>query len=237
MLGAVALVLLVACANVASLLLARGAARQRELALRTALGASRGRVVRLVLTESLVLGLLGGVLGVAIAAAGVPLLVRLVPQSAQNLVRLQLDPVVLLFALAVALVTAVVFGLSPALVAVAGRGPAALHDAARSSTAGAQPAGLPAPAGDRRDGARAGAARRRRPARQELPADAQRRSGLPAGERVSMSVNLPLPAYLEPARRIAMRAKRSASSSTFPASPRRRSSHGCRCGRAAARAV
>src|SRR4029453_1127398 len=92
MLGAVALVLLVAGANVASLPLARGGARQRELALRTALGASRGRVVRLVLTESLVLGLVGGVLGVAIAGAGVPLLVRLVPQSAQNLVRRQPHP-------------------------------------------------------------------------------------------------------------------------------------------------
>jgi putative ABC transport system permease protein len=136
MLGAVGLVLLVACANVASLLLARGAARQRELAVRTALGASRGRVVRLVLTESLVLGLLGGALGVALAAACFPLLVRLVPESAQNLVRLQLDPAVLLSAVAVALVTSVVFGLSPALVAVAGRGAAALHDAVRSSTAG-----------------------------------------------------------------------------------------------------
>ena len=136
MLGAVGLVLLVACANVASLLLARGAARQRELAVRTALGASRGRIARLVLTESLVLGLLGGALGIALAAACFPLLVRLVPESAQNLVRLQLDPAVLLFAVAMALVTSVVFGLSPALVAVAGRGAAALHDAARSSTAG-----------------------------------------------------------------------------------------------------
>jgi putative ABC transport system permease protein len=136
MLGAVALVLMVACANVASLLLARGAARQRELAVRSALGASRNRVVRLVLTESLVLGLAGGGLGTALAAAGVPLLMRLVPESAQNLVRLRLDPVVLVFALGVALVTAVVFGLSPALVAVAGRGAAALNEAARASSAG-----------------------------------------------------------------------------------------------------
>ncbi len=136
MLGAVALVLLVACANVASLLLARGAARQREIAVRTALGASRGRLARLVLTESLVLGLLGSGLGIALAGACVPLLVRLVPESAQNLVRLRLDPLVLVFALATALVTSLVFGLSPAFVAMAGRGAAALHDAARASTAG-----------------------------------------------------------------------------------------------------
>ncbi|MFI4942121.1 MAG: ABC transporter permease [Burkholderiales bacterium] len=203
MLGAVALVLLVACANVASLLLARGAARQRELALRTALGASRGRVVRLVLTESLVLGLVGGVLGVAIAGAGVPLLVRLVPRSAQNLVRLQLDPVVLLFALAVALVTAVVFGLSPALVAVAGRGTAALHDAARSSTAGRSRRGF------QRllvTGETALALMLLAGAGLLVKSFLRMRSvdpGFQAASVVSMSVNLPLPAYLEGARRIA----------------------------------
>jgi len=203
MLGVVALVLLVACANVASLLLARGAARQRELALRTALGASRGRVVRLVLTESLVLGLVGGALGVAIAGAGAPLLVRLVPASAQNLVRLQLDPVVLLFALAVALATAVVFGLSPALVAVAGRGAAALHDAARSSTAGRSRRGFQRALVTAETALAlmllAGAGL--------LVKSFVRMRSVDPGFRpasvVSMSVNLPLPAYVESARRIA----------------------------------
>jgi predicted permease len=115
LLGAVGLVLLIACANIASLLLARAVSRERELAMRSALGASRARLVRQCLTESGVLGIVGGVLGVAFAAVALRPFVMLWPGALPRADFVQLDWRVLLFALVVSLTSSLLFGVAPAL--------------------------------------------------------------------------------------------------------------------------
>lgn len=115
LLGAVSLVLLVACANVSNLLLARGVRRRGELAIRAALGAGRGRLVRQMLVETGLLAVVGGGAGLLLAAWSLPALLRLAPASIPRIDETGLDPVVLGFTLVVSLLTGVVFGLLPAL--------------------------------------------------------------------------------------------------------------------------
>jgi putative ABC transport system permease protein len=146
-LGAVLFVLLIACANLTNLLLARGAARQKEIAVRSALGASRGRLTTQLLTESLVLGLLGGAAGVALAAllirAAIPLLPVAIPFTAEITLNLR----VLAFAAAIALAVSAIVGVLPALRLSASsasealstsRGSSARHDFIRRCIVGAE---------------------------------------------------------------------------------------------------
>ena len=115
LLGAVMFVLLIACANVATLFLVRGGSRSKEVALRIALGASRGRIISQMMTESSVLAVLGGVLGLALAVAGIGGMSRLIPADVLSGATVNLNGAVLLFAAGVVMLAAFIFGLAPAL--------------------------------------------------------------------------------------------------------------------------
>ena len=134
LLGAVSLILLIACANVASLMLARAVSRDRELAMRVALGAGRSRLVRQCLTESSVLAIGGGALGVALAAIGIRPFVTFWPGSLPRAEEVQLDWHVLVFALGASLASGLLFGLAPALRAPARELEKTLRAGARSVT-------------------------------------------------------------------------------------------------------
>jgi len=137
LLAAVAVVLLIACVNIAGLMLARGAVRTRELGIRAALGASRGRLVRQLLTESLVLSVAGGVLGVALGSAALKSLITIMPDQLPRWVRFSLDTRFLLFSIGVSVTAAVLFGLWPALEASRVDVRGALHDASARTSASA----------------------------------------------------------------------------------------------------
>ena len=115
LLAAVAFILLIACANIANLLLSRAAGRQREIALRAALGAARGRIVRQLLTESATLAIAGGVMGILLAEGNFRFLGNLIPDDLSRTVSITLDLPILAFAILISLVSTFVFGLAPAL--------------------------------------------------------------------------------------------------------------------------
>jgi predicted permease len=115
LLGAVALILLIACANVANLMLSRAATREKEISIRSALGAGRSRIARQLLTESVVLASLGGLLGLAFAAAGISLLKFTMPADTPRLMDVHLDWRVLTFTGGLSVLTGLIFGLAPAL--------------------------------------------------------------------------------------------------------------------------
>ncbi|HSJ16004.1 MAG TPA: ABC transporter permease [Longimicrobiales bacterium] len=136
---AVAFVLLIGCANVANLLLARAAAREREIALRTVLGAGRWRIIRQLLTESVVLALVGGGLGVLLSIWGVKWLLTIMPENLPMVDRVALNGRALAFTAAVSVIAGLLFGLAPALQATRAGLASALRDAgARGATIGAQ---------------------------------------------------------------------------------------------------
>ena len=134
LLGAVGFVLLIACANIANLLLARGSSRGRELAVRVALGAARARVVRQLLTESVLLAAIGGVAGVLFGVWAIEGLLSLAPESMPRLSEVRLEAGVLAFASLVTLLTGVIFGLGPALQSARGGVTQTLKEGARGST-------------------------------------------------------------------------------------------------------
>jgi predicted permease len=135
--GAVGLVLLIACANFASLLMARAIAHRQELVIRAALGAGRGRLIRKTLTESALLSLLGGAAGLLLAQWGTSMLLALRPEKLAQLSGIQMDTRVLVFVLVVSVLTGIVFGMAPAWVASHADVTEALKERGRSTTASA----------------------------------------------------------------------------------------------------
>src|SRR3954470_2278685 len=134
--GAAAFLLVITCSNVASLLLARATVREREVAVRAAIGASRGRLVRQFLTESVLLALIGTALGVAVALAAIKGLIAATPVELPRLTTIGVDGRMLLFAIAVALTTAIAFGVVPAMLMARGDMQRPLKESGRGGEAG-----------------------------------------------------------------------------------------------------
>ncbi len=133
LLGAVILIVLIVSLNIANLLLARASGRQQEMAVRLALGASRGRMVRQMLTESILLSLIGGAAGIATAVGTLGFIVRFVPSNVPRFNEVRIDWVVLAFALLISILTGLVFGLAPALHSAKGALSSAIREGGRGS--------------------------------------------------------------------------------------------------------
>jgi predicted permease len=138
LLGAVILIVFIVSLNIANLLLARASGRQQEMAVRSALGASRGRLVRQMLTESTLLSAIGGVVGVLTTVCTLGLILRLVPSNIPRLNEVRIDWVVLSFALAISVLTGLAFGLAPALQSAKAALSSAIREGARGSGYGAK---------------------------------------------------------------------------------------------------
>ena len=136
--GAVGLVLLIACANVANLMLSRATARQREMAVRTALGAGRFQILRQLLTESVIVSILGGAAGLVVASWGMTFLLKAVPTGLPRMEQIGIDGRVLAFTVLVSLATGVLFGMAPALMLARSELRAALVEAGRGMAGGSQ---------------------------------------------------------------------------------------------------
>lgn len=139
LLGAVGFVLLIACANVANLLLARAAVREKELAIRSALGAGRGRLARQLLTESVLLGLLGGGAGLLVTTWGIESLQAILPSDLARFTAIQLNPAVMLFTVGLSLLTGLFFGAAPAFAVARPKLQDSLKEGSRGASAGARP--------------------------------------------------------------------------------------------------
>jgi predicted permease len=133
LLGAVILIVFIVSLNIANLLLARASGRQQEMAVRLALGASRGRMVRQMLTESMLLSLIGGAAGIATAVGALGFILRFVPSNVPRLNEVRIDWVVLAFALLISILTGLVFGLAPALHSARGALSSSIREGARGS--------------------------------------------------------------------------------------------------------
>ncbi len=182
LLGAVGFVLLIACVNVANLQLSRAVARQKEIAVRTALGATRVRIVRQLLTESVLLAFAGGALGVALAFLALHWVRLLGPQSVPRVNDIGIGVTALAFTFMVCILSAILFGLAPALRVSRRDVQTALQDTSRTSVGrqrdlGTREQSSPL-AGDRRDCALRDAVDWRRPAHSQLCSRARRKSGL-----------------------------------------------------------
>jgi putative ABC transport system permease protein len=138
LLGAVILIVFIVSLNIANLLLARASGRQQELAVRSALGASRGRVIRQMLTESMLLSVIGGAAGVLTTVSALGLILRLVPSNIPRLNEVRIDWVVLGFALAISVLTALAFGVGPALQSARAAISSAIREGARGSGSSAK---------------------------------------------------------------------------------------------------
>ncbi|HEX8882590.1 MAG TPA: ABC transporter permease, partial [Candidatus Acidoferrum sp.] len=133
LLGAVILIVFIVSLNIANLLLARASGRQQEMAVRLSLGASRGRIVRQMLTESMLLSLIGGAAGIATAVGTLGFMLRFVPSNVPRLNEVRIDWVVLSFALLISILTGLVFGLAPALHSAKGALSSAIREGGRGS--------------------------------------------------------------------------------------------------------